>query len=253
MLHVESREIGRWPHAGDLAASPSCRVSAPALLLAAIFLAAAAASPAQSSEIAKVSETGVFAILSAQRRVGTEKFRIAFNSSGAEVTGELDLDAPSKVSETCSLKLDSNLRPVSYERVQKSPKKGSIAAEFGPQQSRLVSKTAEGTGEELFYFHEQLVVLDTNFFHHYAILLRQYKAEQGGVQQFNVFVPQEATPGTISLELKGQENQTVGKTARELNHFQAVTDQVQIDIWAAPDGQIYRIAIPQANLEVVRQ
>jgi hypothetical protein len=38
-----------------------------------------------------------------------------------------------------------------------------------------------------------------------------------------------------------------------LNRFQAVTDELEIEIWATPEGAIQRISIPQANLEVVRQ
>jgi hypothetical protein len=210
---------------------------------------------ARAAQAPKSAESGVFVIMADQQRVGVEKFRIAFTASGIEAAGDLDIQSPDggKVSETCILKLDTNFRPLSYQRDQKSPKKGTIAVEFGAKQSRLVSKTDKGSGEELFFFPESLAVLDTNFFHHYALLLREYKPEQAGPQQFNVFVPQEATPGTIVLELQGKESQTIGKNTLELNHFQASTEQIKIDIWAAPDGQIYRMAIPQAKLEIVRQ
>ena len=205
---------------------------------------------------ALTSDSGVFSILAAQHQVGTEKFKITPIASGLEATGEIQLDMPGvpKSTETCFLRLDSNLRPTSYERQQKSPKKGTLIAQFGSPESKLSAKTETGSDERIFYLPDKhLVVLDTNFFHHYAILIHQYDSIQSGVQQFNVFVPQEATPGTISLELKGKENQSTGKTTQELNHFEAVTDQVKIGIWATPAGEIYRISIPQANLEVVRQ
>lgn len=209
-----------------------------------------------SAQTARIPDSGTFAIISQQQRVGTEKFRIAFTASGAEATGELDVQAAGsggKVSETSELKMDSALKPLSYQRTQKAPKKGSIAVEFSAKQTKLVAKGEQINGDELFFLPENVVVLDTNFFHHYAVLLRQYRPEQAGPQTFNVFIPQEATPGTITLELKGKENVTVGNAARELNRFEASTEEVKMDIWVAPDGQIFRIAIPQASLEVVRQ
>ncbi|MBI2815639.1 MAG: hypothetical protein HYX72_01740 [Acidobacteria bacterium] len=202
------------------------------------------------------TDSGVFVILSSQQRVGSEKFKITSTVTGTEAAGEIEVNMPGspKASETCMLKLGPGLYPVSYERQQKSPKKGSIAAQFGSPESKLVSSTEAGTENRIFFLPaDHLTVLDTNFFHHYTLLLRQYDAERGGPQQFNVFVPQEATPGTIKLEFQGKENQQVGKTVREFNHYQAATDDVRIDIWATPQAEIYRMAIPQANLEVVRQ
>jgi hypothetical protein len=201
-------------------------------------------------------DSGMFLIMSSQKRVGTEKFRISNTANGTEVTGEIEVNMPGspKVTETCLLKLDSKNYPISYARQQVAPKKGTIAVLFDPSETKVTASTDAGTEDRLFLLPaDHLAVLDTNFFHQYALLLRLYDATQGGPQHFNVFVPQEATPGTISLELQGKESLQVGKTARELNHYQAITDEIKIDIWATPQGEIYRMTIPQANVEVVRQ
>lgn len=223
------------------------------LLIVVAMVALARPSLAQQNSTA---ESGVFVILSGQKRVGSEKFKITSTANGTEAVGEIEVNMPGspKVSETCVLKLDSKLYPVSYDRQQKAPKRGSISTQFGAPASKLVSSTDAGKEERLFLFPaDHFAVLDTNFFHHYSLLLRQYDVERGGAQHFNVFVPQEATPGTISLELQGKETLQLGKAARELNHFQAVTDEVKLDIWATSQGEIYRMAIPQANVEIMRQ
>ena len=62
-----------------------------------------------------------------------------------------------------------------------------------------------------------------------------------------------ALPGTIQLQLVGKESVPIGQETRELNHYRAVTEQVQIELWATPEGAIYRLTIPQADLEVVRR
>jgi len=238
----------------DLPQRPAARLVTVLVLLGAPITVAALR--AQAAQKAEAVDSGVFFILSGQKRIGTEKFKITPVSSGFEVSGEIEVEMPGspKVSETSLLRLDPQLRPASYERKQNLPKKGSITAQFGSPETKLVTTTEAGTDRRVFYLpDDHLAILDTNFFHHYAILLRGYDAKQGGAQHFNVFIPQEALPGTISLELQGQESQRIGKTDRELNHFQAVTDTLKIEIWATPQDEIYRMSIPQANLEIVRQ
>jgi hypothetical protein len=226
------------------------------LFLAVFWMAFCGAIPGRPAQNTPAAESGVFSILSSQRQIGTEKFKITTAAAGLEASGELQVEIPGgpRTAETSLLKLDAKLQPLSYERQQKSPKKGSVIAQFGSPQAKLTSKTEAGAEERSFNLPDNhLVVLDTNFFHHYALLVRQYNPSQTGPQVFTVFVPQEATPGEISLELQGKEGVTVGKITREFNHFQAVAEDVKIDIWASPQGEIYRISIPQANLEIVRQ
>jgi hypothetical protein len=129
-----------------------------------------------------------------------------------------------------------------------------LTAQFTPEGTMLSSTTEAGGQEQIFLLPDQgLVVLDTNFFHHYALLLRQYDATRAGRQSFNVFVPQEATPSIINVALIGREQLAVQGSPVELNHFQAATEDIQLEIWATDLREIQRIEIPQANLEIVRQ
>ena len=202
------------------------------------------------------TESGVFLIRSGDRRIGTERFLIRRSSSGWEAQGELQLDLPggARTSETSSLRTDGRWKPTSYERQQQSPKKGNLTVEFRAVETKLLSKNEAGTEELIFYLPEHdLVILDTNFFHQYALLLRQYDASRPGPQNFSVFVPQEATPAMISLTRVGKDNLRINEVALELDHFQAATEDIKIEIWATPEGEIQRIEIPQARLEIVRQ
>ena len=202
------------------------------------------------------SEDGVFLIRSGDRRIGTERFLIRRVSSGWEAAGELQLEVPGapRVSETSTLRTDGKWKPTSYERQQQTPKKGNLTVEFAAAGTKLLSKTEAGTQEQIFLLPDHdLVVLDTNLFHQYILLLRQYDAARSGPQNFNVFVPQEATPAMISVTLLGKENLRINDTTLELNHFQAATEDIKIEIWATPEGEIQRLEIPQARLEIVRQ
>lgn len=202
------------------------------------------------------TESGVFLIRSGDRRIGTERFLIRRVSSGWEAQGELQLDLPggARTSETSFLRTDGKWKPTSYERQQQSPKKGNLTVEFRAVETKLLSKTDTGTQEQIFYLPDHdLVVLDTNFFHQYALLLRQYDASRSGPQNFSVFVPQEATPAMINLTRIGKENLRINDVPLELDHFQAATEDIKIEIWATEEGEIQRLEIPQARLEIVRQ
>ena len=215
----------------------------------------ASSSATTSIAASNATERGVFSILAENRKIGTESFQIVSSASGYETTGEISLKIPGgpSLSEGCTLRVDPNLRPVSYDRRQKAPQQGSVTARFGSPETILVSETEEGSQNRIFYLPESdLVVLDTNFFHHYTFLLRLYDDSQPGPQHFNVFIPQEAISGTISLSFQGRENQTVGGVTADWNHYQVVTDQLTMEIWASPDAKIHRILIPQMNLEIVR-
>ena len=214
------------------------------------------AARAQETASSGLTDSGVFQVLAGAARVGTERFQIRRSGTGWEASAELQIESGNnKVSETASLRLDAALQPSSYERVQKSPLTAAIKVQFGgAAETTLVVTGGPEPEEQVFYLPaNDLVVLDTNFFHHYALLVARYDRAKGGTQPFNVFIPQEALPGTISLQLVGRDTAAAGEGTKELDHFQAVTDELQIEIWATPAGAIQRIAIPQANLEVVRQ
>ena len=218
------------------------------VLAARVEFAAAQAAPA--------SESGVFLIRSGGRNIGSERFQIRKVASGWEATAEIQLEVPggSRVTETCSLRLDANGKPIFYQREQQVPRKGNLTADFRAEGTMLMSKIEAETQEQIFLLPERdLVVLDTNFFHHYALLLRQYDAARPGPQNFNVFVPQEATPSTISLVLLGKETVPSSGTPVALDHFQASTEDIKIEIWATEQREIRRIEIPQATLEILRQ
>jgi hypothetical protein len=228
-------------------------VSWTAVLFALLGIVLAGLAVAQTGP---ATESGVFLIRTGGRNIGTERFQIRQVATGWEATGELQLEVPggTRVTETCTLRVDATWKPASYQREQQSPRKGSLTANFLPEGTQLTAKTDTDAQEQIFLLPERdLVVLDTNFFHQYGLLLRQYDVARPGPQNFHVFVPQEATPSTISVVLLGKESLAINGASAELNHFQASTEDIKIEIWATDQREIRRIEIPQATLEIVRQ
>ncbi|MGH9787066.1 MAG: hypothetical protein ACRD88_23085, partial [Terriglobia bacterium] len=236
---------------------PSWRdVSWTAALFALLGIVLAGGAELAAAQTGPATESGVFLIRAGGRNIGTERFQIRQVASGWEATGELQLEVPggTRVTETCSLRVDASWKPASYQREQQSPRRGTLTADFRPEGTMLAAKAGTETQEQIFLLPERdLVVLDTNFFHQYGLLLRQYDIARPGPQNFHVFVPQEATPSTISLVLLGKETLDSNGAPAELNHFQASTEDIKIEIWATDQREIRRIEIPQATLEIVRQ
>jgi hypothetical protein len=225
------------------------------LAVAALIVLLSAAPARAQRASAGMSDSGLLQILAKGNRVGTERFQIRSTANGWEASGELQLDAPgTKMSEANTLRLDTALMPVSYRRDQKAPLAATLEVAFGGRaETTLTSNAGEEPLEQAFYLPENdLAVLDTNFFHHYALLLLHYDRAAGGPQPFNVFIPQEALPGTVTVTFVASEP-APGRPDIQFDHFRATSEEVEIDIWTTPQGALQRIAIPAAGLEVVRQ
>jgi len=91
-------------------------------------------------------------------------------------------------------------------------------------------------------------VLDNNLYHQYAILARLYDREKKGPQMFSVLVPQELTPGTITVDWLGMQPVN-GKKLEELN---AKTEDLEVHLYL-DNGRLIRIIAPSNNAEVIRE
>ncbi len=194
------------------------------------------------------TERGVFHIVANGREIGTERFEIGPAPEGLRATAELTVQAEGggKMTETSTLLLRGGTEPIRYERVQKSPKHGSATVTFGAEKASAHYKTSEGGTQDMdYYVPKNVVVLDTNFFHHYTFLVRQYDFIKGGPQHINVLIPQEASPGMVRVEYVGPD--------QGLRKLTATTDAMEIEIWANDAGQIMKLAAPDAKVEVTRE
>ncbi len=204
-------------------------------------------SPEQVTEGA-ARDRGTFHILSNGREIGTESFEIGPASDGVRATAvlQISVEGTGRMSETATLLLRRGNEPATYERLQKSPKRASATVSFGPTKANAQYKMPEeGTRDMEFVVPKNVVVLDTNFFHHYTFLVGQYDFLKGGAQQFQVLIPQEASPGVVRLEFIGADQSWRKLVAR--------TDELEIEIWADDSGRVMKLAVPAAKVEVVRK
>ncbi len=94
----------------------------------------------------------------------------------------------------------------------------------------------------------QIAVLDNNLYYQYAVLARLYDRDKKGAQTFSVLVPQEMTPGSVTVESLGKQDVGSGKKLEELR---VKTEDLEIDLFL--DGErLVRIVAPSANAEILR-
>jgi hypothetical protein len=94
-----------------------------------------------------------------------------------------------------------------------------------------------------------IAVLDNNLYHQFELLAHIYDWNKKGAQTFPVLIPQELTPGTISVEFTG--NATAGGKSYE--SLKATTSDIEIHLYLDSSHKLMRLEVPSAKVAVVRE
>ncbi len=208
--------------------------------------AAVAAQPAQPASFGNITDHGTLKIVAASQVVGTETFSIEPAGDGFRMRGESKVKMPNgaDASESSVINLSRDLTILSYTRVKKSPTRASIQVEMLAGHARAHYITPEGPKDFEYMLEPSAIILDTNFFHHYVLLIARYDATKGGAQHVQVLIPQETTPGMVLLEYLGKDDGH--------DKWSAKTDALTLEIWT--DGaKLFKLSAPAAKVEVIRE
>jgi hypothetical protein len=149
-----------------------------------------------------------------------------------------------------TLELTSDGTPVRYQWSTEGGKKASAVVSFnGPKADiELRLEGARPYSQQFTFSSPHVVVLDNNLYHQYAILGRLYDWDKKGAQTFSVLVPQEITPGSITVESLGKQN----VAGAQLDELRIKTEDNEIDAFF--DGpKLMRLIAPAANAEIIRE
>jgi hypothetical protein len=102
--------------------------------------------------------------------------------------------------------------------------------------------------QEFQFDSPQVVILDNNLYHHYALLARLFDWNAKGVQTFSVLIPQDLTPGTLTVEWAGPRDLDGIKT--EL--LRVRSSDLEIELYVA-DGKLVRMIVPESKAEIRRE
>lgn len=233
-----------------------------ALLAACFFLCAqiysVAAAPAHRVQMAAASpqslapDKGKFRDKVNGRQVGTEEFEIASDAGGwvARATAEIKGDNGPSTRITSLLRLRADGTPLHYEWTTDGPKKASSTVDFdnGTATIQLLLPGKHPFTQQLFFKTPRVAILDDNLYHQYAILSALYDWSRKGAQDISVLIPQEMTPGSVTMEALDPE-ESGGKS---LIRLRVHSQDLELTLYF--DGpRLVRISVPSANAEIVRE
>jgi hypothetical protein len=228
---------------------------AAAATIAALVCSSSLLIEAQQKEL---RESGEFKIHSEQNEIGTEKYVILGSGGLVTSSSTLDFRNPGETHQKIRLetRLEMNSRFVPKNYLLKSDvegKKGTIAGEFSPNQAMFSYSAGEGTPRKSgLLVGNDFTLLDTNIFHHFIFLARNFKYGQNKPQRFEVVIPQEQDSGFLSIAEVGKETLIVRGKKIETHHLQVDSGSIQIHLWVDNQRIVHKITVPGRRIEVFR-
>lgn len=246
----------RWRVAAAIAAVPAAAFSF--ALFAGASSGVRSASPstvtlAATPSVSLAADKGRFRILANGQPLGTEEFEIRPNGDHWLAQGTTDVKpaqgASTRVNSRLTLQPDGT--PLSYYWSTEGAKKASADIGFQGNVATIVLRVegAKPFTQQFTFSSPQIVVLDNNAYNQYAVLARLYDRAKMGVQTFSVLVPQEMTPGSVTVESLGEI--TAGNTKFE--ELRVKTADLEVDLYLDGNHRLMRLVAPASNAEVVRE
>ncbi len=209
------------------------------------------AGPGAKSASLFVPEKGNFKILVNGQQIGKEEFEIGPNGGDWVAKGSSEVQTTDGMTHVSgSLELHADGTPVTYEWSTQGPKKAGATINFSGS-TATIDLRLEGRRpftQQFTFQSPQIAVLDNNLYYQYAVLARLYDRDKKGAQTFSVLVPQELTPGTLTVESLGDQNTGGGKKMEELV---VKTEDLEVDLFL-DGGKLMRIVAPSTNAEIDR-
>ena len=211
----------------------------------------AAAGDKKSSAL--VPDKGKFNILLDGKSIGREEFEIQPSGAGWVAKGSTSLQAPGGQSAkvTGNLSLQPDGVPISYDWSSQTDKANSAHVDFvnGVAKTTLQVQGAHPFQQENSFGAPLILVLDNNLYHQYEILAHLYDWSKHGPQSFPVLIPQELTPGTITVESAGS------ATADGKNYelLKVTTADIEIHLYLDSNHKLHRLEVPASKVTVLRE
>ena len=234
-----------------------------------VLLATGAMARSKSSETppppTNLVDEGTFAVFQNGQRVATEEFSVRQLADSSITSAHLKLDtAGSTLEQNTQLSLTPDGGLARYEWQELSPVRRTATVEPGDQV--LVMRTmADGkTSEHTFFLTPAAFVLDDYVFSVREVLLWRYLATSCKQRQtgdgcdlirarFPILVPRRNTSGEVYVEFKGYEDTPLNGRPQHLRHFVIQSNGPEWHLWLDEQHKLLRIAVPDSNLEVLRQ
>jgi hypothetical protein len=231
-----------------------CSLSGALLLFTALAVAAQKKNAPGTVASLLIQDKGKFSIVLDGKPVGREDFEIAPSVGGWTARGITDLKTPDAANATRvngTLVLQPDGAPVSYDWTSRDDKTNGAHILFanGVARITLEMQGARPFEQDLSFGSPLIAVLDNNLYHQYAILARLYDWSKRGTQTFPVLIPQELTPGSITVESTG--SASVG--GKSYDGLRVTTADLEVLLLLDTNHRLMRLEVPAAKVSVIRE
>jgi hypothetical protein len=199
------------------------------------------------------SDKGKFRILLEGHVVGSEEFEISPSGANWMARGSTVAHSPGGVDikATGQLTLSPDGIPLHYDWTAQTLKKGSGAVDFvnGTAKSAIDLGAKSPFMQDFTFPTPRIAVLDNNLYYQYAVLAHMYDWKAGGKQTFPVLIPQDMTPGSISVE-------SIGPQQVESSKYEALrvsSPDLEILLYLDPSYRLMRVDVPSSKATIERE
>ena len=195
------------------------------------------------------SDKGRFRVVLDGAAVGTEEFEIAFQGQAWVARDATDLRVPGsgEMKANGELQLTPDGAPLHYQWSAESPAVASGSVDFSDGTAKCTSNLngPKPIIEEFHFGDTRIIVLDNNFYYQYAVLARLYDWGAGGEQNFHVLIPQDRTPGSLTVK-----SQNSGGGLAELL---VKTPDIEIHLFCDSSHRLVRVEVPSSRVVIERE
>jgi phage baseplate assembly protein gpV len=219
--------------------------------LAALSSLSLASQPQQRAGVF-AQDKGKFTIQLDGQTVGHEEFEISPTGGGWAAQGTTDLKVPdspaSRVTGTLTLQPDG--APISYEWSSHAEKTNGARILFanGVAKITLQMQGARPFEQDMTFNTPLIAVLDNNLYYQYGVLARVYDWSKRGAQNLPVLIPQELTPGSVTVDSTG----SVSAKGKSYDGLRVTTSDVEVLLYLDSNHRLMRLEVPAAKVSVVR-
>ena len=199
------------------------------------------------------NDKGKLKILLDGKQIGREEFEIA-PSGGAWVakgTTHLSVEGAPATTVTGTLTLQPDGVPTSYDWTSQADKTNGAQVLFanGVAKMTIQMQGARPFEQDLTFNSPRILVLDNNLYYQYIVLARVYDWNKRGTQTFSVLIPQQLTPGSLTVDWAG----AVSAEGKSYEGLKVVTSDLEIILYLDTNHRLMRLEVPSSKAAIVRE
>jgi hypothetical protein len=212
-----------------------------------------AQAPILSSTSVLTADKGKFRIVLDGQTVGDEEFEISPAGGTWTARGTTSAHAPggTDIKATGQLKLSADGTPIRYDWSAQAQRKATGAVDFVNGTAKCAANLGAGSPlmKDFKFDSPRIAVLDNNLYYQYALLAQIYDWKAGGKQTFPVVIPQDLTPGSISVESIGL--QQAGEASYQT--LRVSSPDLEILLYLDASHHMLRLEVPASKVTIQRE